>query len=64
MVLPAVQSPIGRLSGSYGPLWVLSARTRAQKCYAKHRFAFDGTRQTYPDTGVEEQRWVRGCGIL
>ncbi len=40
-------------------LWVFSANTRAHKFYAKHRFAFEGTRQTDTDTGLEEQRRFR-----
>ena len=44
-------------------LWVFSANARAQRFYAKHAFAFDGTRRTDADTGLEEQRWVRGVKI-
>jgi ribosomal protein S18 acetylase RimI-like enzyme len=43
-------------------LLVFTSNGRAQRFYAKHGFAPIDDVQTDPDTGVEEQRWVRVCG--
>jgi GNAT superfamily N-acetyltransferase len=40
-------------------LLVFTSNDRAQRFYAKHGFVPTGDVRTDPDTGVEEQRWVR-----